>query len=73
MIDIKIHKKGGEKMYRSNKEFIDSQKMGVKELTIFLNDKKHCVINDDEVAAKQIELLSRLYSNKVLRVEKGGT
>mgnify|MGYP001613502226 CR=1 FL=1 len=59
-------------MYRSNKEFTDSQKVRVKELTIFLNDKKHCVINDDDAASKQIELLSRLHAGKVLRVEKGG-
>ena len=59
-------------MYRSNKEFIDSQKIGVKELTIFLNDKKHGVINDDADAAEKIKLLSTLYPDMFLRVEKGG-
>ena len=57
----------------TKKEFAEKNKANLNELTIFLDDKKHCVINDDEVAAKQFELLSRLYSNKVLRVEKGGT
>ncbi len=59
-------------MYRSNKEFMDSQKLRGNELTIFLNGKKYCTISDDADAAKQIELLSRLHPDKVLRVEKGG-
>ncbi len=58
--------------YRSNEEFKDSQKKIIRELTIYLDNKKHCVINDDDTAAKQIELLSRLHKDKVLRVEKGG-
>ena len=60
--------KGGEKMYRSNnKEFIN-QKI-IKEIAIFLDDKKHCIINDDDTTSKQIDLLSRLYPDKVLRIE----
>lgn len=58
--------------YRNNKEFIDSQKKGVPELTIFLNDIKHCIINDDELSAQLINTIAKCYPDKVVRVEKGG-
>ena len=57
--------------YRSEEFRIINQKI-IKEIEIFLDDKLHCIINDDEDSAAIIELLSRLYSDKVLRVERGG-
>ena len=56
----------------TKKEFAEKNKANLNELTIFLDDKKHCVINDDAAASTIIELLSRLHAGKVLRVEKRG-
>lgn len=68
--------------YRSNKEFQDSQKVGIPELTIYLDTinkwgkllkgAKHCTISDDETAAALIKTITDCYPDKVIRVEKGG-
>lgn len=52
-------------MYRSNK-------VGVKELIIFLDDVLHCIINDNENAAATIHEISDIFPDKIVRVEKRG-
>lgn len=56
--------------YRSNQEFMDSQKR-VRELTIYLDGVKHCTISDDDLSAQLIKTITDCYPDMIVRVEKG--
>lgn len=40
------------------------------ELYIYLNDELHCIVRDDENAAKCIKTLLDIHSDRVMKIEK---